>query len=268
MCTVIVLRRPGHAWPLLLGANRDELTGRRARPPGAHWRDRPDVIAGLDELGGGSWLGLNRDGLVAAVLNATGALGPADGKRSRGELVLEALDHAEATVAAEALGNLDATAWRPFHLLVADAMHAVCLTSDGQEVRAIPLGDGAAMLTASGLDDQRSPRVQRFSPLLAAAAPPDPAAGNWRNWQALLATGAEPGQGQETALCLRGQDGFGTVSSALMALPADILQAAVWLHAEGPPDANAYAPVALWPASGLGQLLAGRPAASMPSRRS
>ena len=90
------LRRPGTAWPLVLAANRDELASRPARPPARHWPDRAEVVAGLDVQAGGSWLGINDHGVVAGVLNRTGTLGPAAGKRSRGELVLEALDHADA----------------------------------------------------------------------------------------------------------------------------------------------------------------------------
>src|SRR3546814_2463721 len=82
------------------------------RSPGRHWPDRPQVVAGIDRLAGGSWLGVNDDGVVAAVLNREGTLGPAPGLRSRGELVLEALDHADAAAAAAALGALNPDAYR------------------------------------------------------------------------------------------------------------------------------------------------------------
>jgi uncharacterized protein with NRDE domain len=83
MCTVVILRRPGHAWPLLLAANRDEMKDRPWQPPARHWPDRPQVVAGLDELAGGTWLGLNDDGLAAGVLNRRGSLGPELDMRSR-----------------------------------------------------------------------------------------------------------------------------------------------------------------------------------------
>src|SRR5690349_16414791 len=127
MCTVVLLRRPGHDWPLILGANRDEMASRPWRPPGRHWPDRDDVVAGLDLEAGGSWLGLNESGVVAAILNRTGTLGPAPGRRSRGELVLEALDHADAADAAGALTALDPAAYRPFNLIVADNRDAFWL---------------------------------------------------------------------------------------------------------------------------------------------
>ena len=93
MCTVVVLIRPAHAWPLVLAANRDEMLNRAWDPPAGHWPDRPGIIAGRDRSGGGTWMGVNRDGVVAAVLNRPGSLGPAAGKRSRGELPLLALEH-------------------------------------------------------------------------------------------------------------------------------------------------------------------------------
>src|SRR5579884_844993 len=128
MCTIVILRRPGEDWPVLIAANRDERHDRPWKKPDFHWPDRPEVVAGLDVLAGGTWLGLNAGGLVAAVLNREGTLGPAAGKRSRGELVLEALDHVDAVDAADALAALDPTAYRPFNLLVADNRDAFLLS--------------------------------------------------------------------------------------------------------------------------------------------
>src|SRR5262249_60559477 len=125
MCTLVILRRPEHDWPVIIGANRDEMIDRRSKPPGRHWLDRAEVVAGRDLLAGGSWLGLNDWGVAAAILNRHGSLGPAAGLRSRGELVLEALDHADAVAAATALADLDPAAYRSFNLIVAHNPHAL-----------------------------------------------------------------------------------------------------------------------------------------------
>ena len=116
MCTLVILRRPGHGWPVVLAANRDEMADRRWRPPGRHWPDRPEIVGGHDALAGGTWLGLNDQGVAAGIMNRRATLGPEAGKRSRGELVLEALDHADADAAAVALADLDGTAYRPFNM--------------------------------------------------------------------------------------------------------------------------------------------------------
>jgi uncharacterized protein with NRDE domain len=253
MCTIVILRRPGHAWPLLLAANRDELRDRPARPPGRHWPDRPEVVAGLDLDGGGSWLGINDHGLIAAVLNREGSLGPEIGKRSRGELVLEALDHAEASAAAGALADLHPMAYRPFNLIVADPRDCYWLRhgADG-EIRVQPLPAGLHMLASTELDDMAHPRIGRFLPEFRAAAEPDPESGDWAAWTALLqdrdwVAGAGPAAAMNLAdIQVDGRD-FGTLCSSLIALPSypGFNQRPVFLHADGPPDRVPFAPVEL-----------------------
>lgn len=252
MCTLVLLRRPDRDWPLILGANRDEMVDRPSRAPGRHWSDRPEVTGGLDALSGGSWLALNDHGVVAAMLNRRGSLGPAPGKRSRGELVLEALDHADAAAAAAALGDLDPEAYRSFNLVLADERDAFWLRHTGApgagiEVR--PLPPGLSMLTAFDRNDPVSPRIRRFLPRFEAAPAPDPAAGDWSAWQALLAARSEELDGEEAAMTVATDNGFGTVSSSLVALPSVEARYAsppvrpVWLFADGPPGEAGYRPV-------------------------
>lgn len=225
MCTMVVLIRPGHDWPLLLAANRDEMVGRPWRPPARHWPDRPEVIAGLDELAHGSWLGLNDHGVVAGVLNRFGTLGPAPGQRSRGELVLEALDHADADAAARALADLDPRAYRPFNMIIADNRDAFWLrhadASGRQRLAMHALAPGLAMIAAGDLDERETPRLRRYRPRFAAAPIPDPDRGDWGAWEGLLAdTETSAHDGPSGAMRFLTDRGFATVSSALLALPA------------------------------------------------
>src|SRR5260370_41550003 len=69
MCTLVILRRPDDRWRVLIGANRDEMIDRPWQAPGRHWPDRPEVVAGLDILAGGSWPGINGWGGAAAGRN-------------------------------------------------------------------------------------------------------------------------------------------------------------------------------------------------------
>ena len=252
MCTVVLLRRPGSPWPLLLAANRDELRSRPWRPPGRHWPDRPEVVAGLDEEAGGSWLGINDHGVVAAVLNRVGTLGPAAGKRSRGELVLEALDHADAAAAAAALADLDPAAYRPFNLIVADnrdaywLRHAGALPSfafrtrsgglravepiqlpgaelrdrDSQAVACQPIPDGLSMITARELNDPFAPRIKLYLERFRRAPPPDPASDDWQSWVQLLAERSSADGDPRNAMTIVTAGDYGTVCSSLVALPA------------------------------------------------
>src|SRR5438874_1946520 len=174
MCTLVILRRPEHEWPVIIGANRDEMIDRAAKPPGRHWPDRMEVVGGLDLLAGGSWLGVNDWGVAAAILNRHGTLGPAVGRRSRGELVLEALDHADAVAAAAALSHLDPAAYRTFNLIVADNRDAFWLCHNGTgRIAAHPLTDGLSLIAAGDLDDE-TPRLVLAGPRFRAAPAPDP----------------------------------------------------------------------------------------------
>jgi len=240
MCTLVILRRPGDDWPLLLAANRDEMRDRPAKPPGRHWPDRPDVAAGIDLTGGGSWLGMNDYALVAAVLNREGSLGPATGKRSRGELVLEALDHAEAKEAAGALSDLHPDAYRPFNLVLADARDAYWIRHGGDgEIRVHTIPTGLHILSATELDDPGHPRIHAYLNRFRGARTPDPRAGDWQAWQQLLASRDHPKDADSSAaMNLDFGNGFGTVSSALIAVPVypGFGSEPRWLHAEGAPD--------------------------------
>ena len=238
MCTLAILRRPDHDWPVLIAANRDEMVGRPAKPPGRHWPDRPEVVAGLDVLAGGTWLGVNDWGVAAAVLNRHGSLGPAPGRRSRGELVLEALDHADAVAAAEALSHLDPTAYRTFNLVVADSRDGYWLRHAGDGRIAVrPLKDGISIVAAGDVDDIETRRLALALPRFRAARPPDPDRNDWTDWETILSsTEAPPGEPANAAMRFAMPGGYGTVSSALVALPAPevpeaqpIFRYAAWL---------------------------------------
>lgn len=241
MCTLVLLHRPDHDWPLILGANRDEMLDRPWKPPARHWPDRPNVVAGLDELAGGSWLGVNDAGVVAAVMNRVGSLGPAPDRRSRGELVLEALDYDAARDAAEALAELDPAAYRSFNLVLADRYEAFWLRNLGTEgpgsIDVTKLPAGLSMLTAHDLNDTRSARIKNYLPQFQQARVPDPESNDWAVWARLL--GDRGGNGDvEGAMNVTTDTGFGTVCSALIALPSDVHPElkAVWRFAAGAPD--------------------------------
>jgi hypothetical protein len=225
MCTLVILRRPEHPWPVIIGANRDEMIDRPAKSPGRHWPDRIEVVAGLDLLAGGSWLGINDWGVAAAVLNRTGSLGPAAGLRSRGELVLEALDHADAVDAATALSYLDPASYRSFNLIVADNRDGFWVRHTGRgRIEARPLADGLSVIAAGDVDELTVPRLALARPRFLAAPPPDPDRGDdddaWVAWQGLLGDDTAPPGAPYAAMRFRTASGFATVSSALIALPA------------------------------------------------
>jgi uncharacterized protein with NRDE domain len=70
MCLIVFDWRPDAVdGPIFtLAANRDEFFRRTAEPI-AWWSDAPGLLAGRDLLGGGTWLGMSRDGRFAALTN-------------------------------------------------------------------------------------------------------------------------------------------------------------------------------------------------------
>lgn len=259
MCTVVTLIRPGHEWPLILAANRDEMRNRPSKPPARHWDDRDQVTAGLDVLAGGTWLGMNEHGVVACVLNRVDSLGPMADKRSRGELPLEALDHAEARVATEALVDLDPLSYRSFNMVIADIREAWWIASNDitGEISAIPMDPGISMVTAH---DMTSDRIRHHLPRFRSAPVPAPAAGDWFAWEALMADRSKAADTDWSGSMLIGDvggdanddpnnDSFGTVSSSLIAVPGipdtGERPAPIWRFAPGPPDVTSYFDVML-----------------------
>jgi len=243
MCTVVVLLRPEHPWPILLIANRDESVDRAWDPPAAWWPEYPDVVAGRDRTAGGTWMGLNTHGVTAAVLNRPGSLGPVAGKRSRGELPLLALARTTASDAVDAIVSLDASQWRGFNMVIADRSGATFVRGAGHGgPSAHRLMPGVSMVTAHDPNDEESPRVARHLSRFRAAAPPDPA--NWPAnrdaWRAILADRSGPAGAQ---MNVEARGGFGTVCSSLLAIPAS--GDPVWLFAAGAPDQAPFEPVRL-----------------------
>jgi hypothetical protein len=241
MCTVLLLLRPGERWPLLLAANRDERRDRAFEPPGRYWPDAPRIVAGRDVLGGGSWFGVNDDGVVATIVNGMDRLGPLAGKASRGELVLRALRERDAASAARAIGALPAQRYRGFTLLVADRGSAYAMSSDEHAIRVDALAPGHHMVTPDGCDVVTSPRYAAHFPAFRGAPLPDPERGDWSSWTELLRHADE--DDPHRAMTVVTDAGFGTVCSALLALPAAPPQTPLLLFANGPPTRVPYLPV-------------------------
>ncbi len=120
MCLVVFLYGIHTDYRLILAANRDEFYSRPTQPL-AFWEDAPSILAGRDLKGGGTWMGITRNGRFSVITNYRN---PAEhlkvDARSRGELVSEYLqsdcpprDYLERVKAAE-------EQYKGFNLLVGD----------------------------------------------------------------------------------------------------------------------------------------------------
>ena len=87
MCLILFAYQKHPDYPLIMLSNRDEFFNRPSQA--AHfWPDLPDIFAGRDQEAAGTWLGINKNGRIAAVTNFRETLAnPAQPQsQSRGEL--------------------------------------------------------------------------------------------------------------------------------------------------------------------------------------
>ena len=89
MCVIFFAYQVHPDFPLILLANRDEFYNRPTEKA-RYWDEFPDILAGRDLIGGGTWLGVNKNGRFAAVTNYRDP-GAETGTISRGDLVADFL---------------------------------------------------------------------------------------------------------------------------------------------------------------------------------
>jgi len=99
--------------------------------------------------------------------------------------------------------------------------YAVIVSSIGNRPNlSIPAGCGGRAEMAATYRFTNNRRVTLATPAFRDAAPPDPDRDDWAEWQALLSNSESPsGEPPENALRFAMPHGYGTVSSALVALP-------------------------------------------------
>ncbi|KAB2879183.1 NRDE family protein [bacterium] len=68
MCLILLAYRAHPEYPVIIAANRDEFYERRTAHA-AYWDDNPEILAGKDLQGGGTWLGVSKSGRIAMITN-------------------------------------------------------------------------------------------------------------------------------------------------------------------------------------------------------
>lgn len=174
MCLIVFAWKLIPQCPLVLAANRDEFFERPTQPAG-WWDDHPQVYAGRDLKAGGTWLGVDRSGRVAALTNIRNGHAPAADKRSRGELVANFLSGAAEPRAYVDQVRETACDYNGFNLLVGDE-HSLYWISNDSQTSFQSLEPGIYGLSNGSLDTPW-PKIVRakaqFASLLCTAAPDD-----------------------------------------------------------------------------------------------
>ncbi|QCJ41003.1 NRDE family protein [Bacillus sp. S3] len=90
MCLILFAYQVHPVYKLIVAANRDEFH-QRPTAPAQFWLDQPEILAGRDLEKMGTWMGVTKTGRFSALTNYRDPLEEREGKRSRGELVADAL---------------------------------------------------------------------------------------------------------------------------------------------------------------------------------
>jgi uncharacterized protein with NRDE domain len=213
MCTLFFRHRPEDEFPLAILSNRDEQYGRPSE--GWDWRGPgPGWFAPIDLEAGGTWIGLNRGGVVAALTNIFPGREDA-GFRSRGALVTDMLRLGRAADAPAAMADTFANhAYNKFNLLVADPVTAFVFTWDGKTLETFDLRPGVYEVNNIAFDG-----IEKSNPGVANE--------RWLE--------REEGRLTEHPLVCRHGEGYGTRCSHKLLIHRDGVKGSVVWHLEGHP---------------------------------
>ena len=90
MCILFIAVNQHPKYPLIIAANRDEFH-QRPTQSSRFWLEHKNLLGGRDLAAGGTWMGVTRNGGIAALTNIRDPKRQNDQAKSRGELVVNYL---------------------------------------------------------------------------------------------------------------------------------------------------------------------------------
>ncbi len=245
VCTFALYFKLFAPFPLLVAANRDEHFDRPSSPPALR-HGPPRMIAGLDLRAGGTWLGVNDQGLLVGILNRriNGDGLPPTVARSRGALCMELLQLNSATAARQCVAA-DRHRYNPFTVVVADKDMAYVAYNDEVGINLQPLTAGLHVFSSAAeveLNSVKAARAHlRFANLI------DPLGENLqapKQWLAPLQNVLSDhslGNGSDNpgdAICVH-RETSGTVSASILFLSLARARFETF-HCQGAPCVNSF----------------------------
>ena len=119
MCILFIAVNQHPDYPLIVAANRDEFF-ERPTSVSAFWQDYPQLLAGKDLRAGGTWMGINQWGKLAALTNIRDPQRIDPDALSRGELVSHYLQQSPDSKDYLTRLNATGTNYNGFNLLFGD----------------------------------------------------------------------------------------------------------------------------------------------------
>ncbi len=228
-----ILYKVARDTPILIASNREESFDRPTQHPKIQ-SGTPRTVCGIDRKAGGTWMGVNQRGMVAAVTNRKKKDVPAD-PRSRGLLCRELLNSRSAKEAAQyAAEELATGAYAGANYVCIDLDYGAVVYG-GDKIEIVELTPALHVLTDGDLDDLNDPRQDYVRRMLRLHT--------LDSSVAFLAVASrafsrKPDNAGRRGIVRAGGD-YGTVSSTLLALSGKISQA-VLQYAPGPPSEHTY----------------------------
>lgn len=147
MCILFIAIEQHPKYPLIICANRDEF---HQRPTQAmHVWQESNILAGKDLQAGGTWLGLSSTGKFAALTNFRKLPLSEVPKKSRGDLVLQALADTKINMTTELAAR--ASQYHGFNLIYGSLKQLYCYDSVNNQSH--QLSKGVHSICNGALDD-------------------------------------------------------------------------------------------------------------------
>lgn len=159
MCIAYLAIQAHPDWPLFIAANRDEFHARPTRAA-APWPDHPNLLAGIDETAGGTWLGVTHQGRFALLTNYRD-MAHEPNAATRGELVAAFLKGQSASEDYAGQVAEQGARYNGFNLIVGDLANTHYVNNRRDNGRAIELKPGRYVLS-NHLLNTPWPKTQRL----------------------------------------------------------------------------------------------------------
>ena len=233
MCTLFIHRSKNSDWPILIANNRDEYLSRTFKSPGYHWNN--SIFAGKDISEGGSWLGLNENGLCAAILNRASDNLQNRNLKSRGKIVIDILKKPNAESALDFVKSHFKKNTRFFNLFISDYKNAFCIKYDQDEFKSFIIPYGFSIIDNYGLNNNKSPKQKLYRDVFLKRTLPNPSINYFKSWQELLFLEEKYNNINLSSVFVKDKNNnYGTVCSSIIGLPnkKKIKNNMVWLYSE------------------------------------
>lgn len=233
MCLLAIQYQLVSTTPILAAVNRDEAYDRPTSLPSIQ-SGKPRVLCPIDQQAGGTWCGVNQNGLFVAASNRYKLATPSN-PRSRGLLCKDLLRTQSARQAVDvAMDELASGIYDGVNFVIADA-ESGWVVHGGDDPEVVELQPGLSVIANRNVNDPTDERVQLAHRLLTLQTLDSPVKFLAVASKVFSRPTSPPGR---PSIVLRGKK-RGTVSSILVSLgkrPRD----AIFQYADGPPDEKSY----------------------------